>query len=231
MIIWNIKIKVRFWLLYMFVWSWRGAAVNCVMGCHTMTRGSIPSWDGVKTELHVLRKGKWMGSPSLNDLAVDGTLNTTNQLYVFVCVTFPSLLTSVVILWLCPLVEGVRTTTFLKCCHTEMSLCGHNTWHPNPSLNKEYTLISHPWSKCFWPLNYCGDFEMWIHYLEYLQLNMKNDHWKYEVSQHEKNTKCILSESKFTFICMNKCKVHSSVCLHGMFRSWFEKKRFRFINV
>ena len=28
---------------------------------------------------NVLRKGQKMGVPSLNDLAVDGTLNTTNQ--------------------------------------------------------------------------------------------------------------------------------------------------------
>ena len=34
---------------------------------------------GVFIELHVLRKGQLMGVPSLNDLAVDGTLNTTNQ--------------------------------------------------------------------------------------------------------------------------------------------------------
>ena len=42
-------------------------------------RGSIPGRNGVFIELHVLRKGQQMGVPSLNDLAVDGTLNTTNQ--------------------------------------------------------------------------------------------------------------------------------------------------------
>ena len=42
-------------------------------------RGSIPGRNGVFTELHVLRKGQKMGVPSLNDLAVDGTLNTANQ--------------------------------------------------------------------------------------------------------------------------------------------------------
>ena len=34
---------------------------------------------GVKPELHVLPKGQLIGVPSINDLAVDGTLNTTNQ--------------------------------------------------------------------------------------------------------------------------------------------------------
>ena len=36
---------------------WRN---GCVMDCHATTRGSIPGRDGVKTELHVLRKAsKW----------------------------------------------------------------------------------------------------------------------------------------------------------------------------
>ena len=52
---------------------------GCVMDCHTMTQGSIPSGYGVKTKLHVLHKGQQMGVPSLNDLAVDGTIYTTNQ--------------------------------------------------------------------------------------------------------------------------------------------------------
>ena len=30
----------------------------CVMDCHATARGSIPGWKGVKTELHVLRKGQ-----------------------------------------------------------------------------------------------------------------------------------------------------------------------------
>ena len=47
--------------------------------CHTEARSSIPSDYGVKTEVHVLRKEQQMGLPSLNDLAVDGTLNTTNK--------------------------------------------------------------------------------------------------------------------------------------------------------
>ena len=29
-----------------------------VMNCHAMARGSIPGWNGVFTELHVLRKGQ-----------------------------------------------------------------------------------------------------------------------------------------------------------------------------
>ena len=52
---------------------------SCVMDCDTTTRGSIPSGDGVKTELQVLCKGQKMGAPSKNDLVVDGNLNTTNQ--------------------------------------------------------------------------------------------------------------------------------------------------------
>ena len=45
------------------------------MDCHATARGSILGRNGVFIELHVLRKGV----PSLNDLAVDGTLTTTNQ--------------------------------------------------------------------------------------------------------------------------------------------------------
>ena len=44
-----------------------------VMDCHATARGSIPAGNGIFTELHVLRKGQYMGVPSLNDLAVDGT--------------------------------------------------------------------------------------------------------------------------------------------------------------
>ena len=58
-----------------------------VMDCHATARGSIPGRNGVFIELHVLRKGQFMGVPSLNDLAVDGTLNTTNQptkIYMYV---------------------------------------------------------------------------------------------------------------------------------------------------
>ena len=35
------------------VLAWRSGSV---MDCHAMARGSIPSGNGVKTELHVLRK-------------------------------------------------------------------------------------------------------------------------------------------------------------------------------
>ena len=56
--------------------AWRSGSV---MGCHATARGSIPGGNGLFTELHVLRKGQYMGVPSLNDLAVDGTQNTNNQ--------------------------------------------------------------------------------------------------------------------------------------------------------
>ena len=49
------------------------------MDCQTTIWGSIPSGDSVKPELHIDRKGQLMWVPSLNDLAVDGTLKTTNQ--------------------------------------------------------------------------------------------------------------------------------------------------------
>ena len=52
---------------------------GCVVDRHAPTKVSIPGGHGVKTELHVLRKGQLMGVPSLNDFNVDGTLNTTNQ--------------------------------------------------------------------------------------------------------------------------------------------------------
>ena len=48
--------------------AWRSGSV---MDCHTTTRGSIPGGNGVFTEVQVLRKGQYMGLPSLNDLAVD----------------------------------------------------------------------------------------------------------------------------------------------------------------
>ena len=35
--------------------AWRG---GCVMDCHATNWGSIPRGNGVKTELHVLRKGQ-----------------------------------------------------------------------------------------------------------------------------------------------------------------------------
>ena len=35
--------------------AWRS---GCVMDCHAMTRGSIPSGDGVNTELHALHVSK-----------------------------------------------------------------------------------------------------------------------------------------------------------------------------
>ena len=49
------------------------------MDCHATTQGSIPGGDGVKTELHVLRKGQLMVALSLIDLAIDGMLKTTDQ--------------------------------------------------------------------------------------------------------------------------------------------------------
>ena len=35
--------------------AWRS---GCVMDCHATARGSIPGGNGVKTRLHVLRKGQ-----------------------------------------------------------------------------------------------------------------------------------------------------------------------------
>ena len=49
------------------------------MDCHATAQGSIPGRNSVKNKLHVLLKVQLMGVPSLNDLAVDETLNTTNQ--------------------------------------------------------------------------------------------------------------------------------------------------------
>ena len=46
---------------------------SSVMDCHATARGSIPGGSVVKTEQRVLHKGQYMGVPSLNDLAVDGT--------------------------------------------------------------------------------------------------------------------------------------------------------------
>ena len=43
--------------------TWRSGSV---MDCHATARSSIPGWNGVFTELHVLRKG-------LNDIAVERT--------------------------------------------------------------------------------------------------------------------------------------------------------------
>ena len=56
--------------------AWRSGRV---MNCHATDRGSIPGWNGVFTELLVLRKGQLMRVASRNDLAVDGTLNTNNH--------------------------------------------------------------------------------------------------------------------------------------------------------
>ena len=53
------------------------------MDYQATTRGSIPDGDGVNIELQVLRKGQWMGALSQNDLAVDGTLNTTKQTFAY----------------------------------------------------------------------------------------------------------------------------------------------------
>ena len=54
--------------------AWRS---GIVMDCHATARGSIPGVNDVFIELHVLRK--LMGVPSLNDLAVEGTLNTNKK--------------------------------------------------------------------------------------------------------------------------------------------------------
>ena len=35
--------------------AWRS---GCVMNCHVAARGSFPGGNGVKTDLHVLRKGQ-----------------------------------------------------------------------------------------------------------------------------------------------------------------------------
>ena len=45
--------------------AWRSGSV---IDCHATTQGLIPNGNGVKTQLHVLLKGR-----SLNALAVDGT--------------------------------------------------------------------------------------------------------------------------------------------------------------
>ena len=50
-----------------------GWGSGTVMDCHTTAWSSIPGGNDVKTELHVLRNGQWMGFPSLNDLTVYGT--------------------------------------------------------------------------------------------------------------------------------------------------------------
>ena len=50
--------------------AWRSGSV---VDCQATIRGSIPGENGVKTEVHVLRKGQLMGVPFPNDLAVDGT--------------------------------------------------------------------------------------------------------------------------------------------------------------
>ena len=47
--------------------AWRSGSV---MDCNATARGSIPGGNGVKNELHVLRKEQLLGVPSLNDLAV-----------------------------------------------------------------------------------------------------------------------------------------------------------------
>ena len=60
------------------VWWRRGS----VMDCCVTTRVSIPGGYSVKNELHIFHKGQKMGVPSLNYLAVNGKLNTTNQLYI-----------------------------------------------------------------------------------------------------------------------------------------------------
>ena len=66
---------VRKWPKYPFLLAVRGPGVIC----ESPLRLAFHGRNGVFIELHVLCKGGSMGLPSLNDLAVDGTLNTTNQ--------------------------------------------------------------------------------------------------------------------------------------------------------
>ena len=56
-----------------------GGAQRLCNGLPRNYSGFDSRWGRCKTELNVLRKGQLMGVPSLNDLNVDGTLNTTNQ--------------------------------------------------------------------------------------------------------------------------------------------------------
>ena len=61
-----------------------------VMDYHATARGLIPGRNCVFIKLHFLRKGQEMGVLSLNDIAVDGTLNQptnqpTNHVYMFSC--------------------------------------------------------------------------------------------------------------------------------------------------
>ena len=55
--------------------AWRSGSV---MDCHATAWDSIPSWNGVKTELHVHRKGQLKGVPSLN-LSMGRKTQPTNQ--------------------------------------------------------------------------------------------------------------------------------------------------------
>ena len=60
-------------------YSGAGVAQRWCNGLPRNDPGFDSRWYGVKTELHILRKGQSMGALSLNDFAVDGMLNTTNQ--------------------------------------------------------------------------------------------------------------------------------------------------------
>ena len=57
------------------------------MDCHATARGSIPVGNGVKTKLHVLRKGQLKGLPSINDLISMGRITqpTNRNSYVYIC--------------------------------------------------------------------------------------------------------------------------------------------------
>ena len=56
--------------------AWRS---DSVMDCHAAVRGTITGGNGVKKRASRPSQGTVNGVPSLNDLLVDGTLNTTNQ--------------------------------------------------------------------------------------------------------------------------------------------------------
>ena len=56
--------------------AWRS---GCVKDCYATARGPIPGRSGGKIKLRVSRKGHLNGVPSLYDLVVDRTLNTTNH--------------------------------------------------------------------------------------------------------------------------------------------------------
>ena len=76
----TVQLSMMFESNFLVELAWRSGSV---MDCHATTRGSIHGGNGVFTELHVLRKGQEKkGVSSLNDLAVDGMLNSTKKLII-----------------------------------------------------------------------------------------------------------------------------------------------------